>query len=218
MSLYNSVYLGHGRKTVYTAVCGFDKDIHLIIRCSTKEYYHYTWSAKFLADQQKLKKENGIDKSAEANRYYDYVKYMLEHIDSLFDFYNVSSGKKWLTLYQNQYSRDGMFGKDSVKLKGNLCGVTGILWKTLNNRERDGRLIAVTIDKYNYSNNRSSCHLKKLKPLEHICGHSILEFISCRISWQRDINASKNMMTISLRLGEELVDRPLSKDLKKKQQ
>ncbi|KAI7907510.1 uncharacterized protein BX663DRAFT_491131 [Cokeromyces recurvatus] len=77
-----------------------------------------------------------------------------------------------------------MFGKDSIKLKGNRCG-------TLKKRESEGRLIAVTIDEFNTSRVCSSCHNETLKPIEHAHGNNILE---CKFY----INASKNMMEMTL--------------------
>ena len=41
-----------------------------------------------------------------------------------------------------------MFGKDLVKLKSNKCGVTGVLWRALKKREKEGDLLAVTIDEF----------------------------------------------------------------------
>ncbi|KAI7897679.1 uncharacterized protein BX663DRAFT_444665, partial [Cokeromyces recurvatus] len=112
VSTYNSIYLDPGRKAVYTAVCGLVKDVHPIIRFSTKEYYHYTGSTKFLVDQQKLKKKpNGIEeveskipthKTAKAEKYYEYLQFMLEHIDILFDFYKDTSGKGRFALCQGR--------------------------------------------------------------------------------------------------------------------
>ncbi|KAI7902157.1 uncharacterized protein BX663DRAFT_436273, partial [Cokeromyces recurvatus] len=110
-STYNPIYLGSGRKAVYTTVCGLVKDVHPIIRCSTKEYYHYTGSTEFLVNQQKLKKQNRIEeveskipthKTAKAEKYYEYLQSMLEYIDILFDFYKDTSGKNRFVSYQGR--------------------------------------------------------------------------------------------------------------------
>jgi hypothetical protein len=38
-----------------------------------------------------------------------------------------------------------------VKLKGNKCGVTGVIWHALKKREKEGNLLAVTIDEFTTS-------------------------------------------------------------------
>ncbi|KAI7902156.1 uncharacterized protein BX663DRAFT_511911, partial [Cokeromyces recurvatus] len=68
--------------------------------------------------------------------------------------------------------------------------------QTQKKREREGRLIAVTIDEFNTSRACSSCHNKTLKPVEHARGNSILE---CKFY----INSSKNMMEIPLSIWRQ---------------
>ena len=43
---------------------------------------------------------------------------------------------------------NAMFNKDGVPMRGQRVGVTNILWKTLKRRERQGHLVAITIDEY----------------------------------------------------------------------
>lgn len=93
---------------------------------------------------------------------------------------------------------DGMFGKDLVKLKGNRCGVTGKLWRALKKRERDGGLIAVTIDEYKTSKACNNCQEINLESASHTHGYSVLVCKTCNTLWQRDVNAAKNMMTIAV--------------------
>jgi transposase-like protein len=92
----------------------------------------------------------------------------------------------------------GMFGKDLVKLKGIRCGLTGVFWRTLKKREAAGDLIAVTIDEHKTSRICNYCKTDSLESVKGIRGSSILVCKTCKILWQRDINASKNMMSISL--------------------
>jgi hypothetical protein len=91
-----------------------------------------------------------------------------------------------------------MFGKDSVKLKKNRCGVTGVLWRALKKREAAGGLVAVTIDEFKTSKICNSCQDEALGPVKHIRGNSVLVCKACSTLWQRDVNAAKNMMDISI--------------------
>ncbi|KAI8990951.1 hypothetical protein BDF20DRAFT_841825, partial [Mycotypha africana] len=50
-----------------------------------------------------------------------------------------------------------IFGKDVVKLKGQICGVVGKLFATLKKREAKGQLIVVTIDEFITSKTCSLC-------------------------------------------------------------
>ncbi|GAA5808627.1 hypothetical protein MFLAVUS_002019 [Mucor flavus] len=93
----------------------------------------------------------------------------------------------------------GMFGKDAVKLKGHRCGAVGKLFRTLKRREAEGRLIVTTIDEFKTSKTCNLClsdgltiiDTDNFKGVEVVCCHH------CKQLWQRDINASNNMMTIS---------------------
>lgn len=88
---------------------------------------------------------------------------------------------------------DGMFGKDNVKLKGNRCGVTGILWKALKRREKSGNLVAVTVDEYLTSQICSVCKKRRLVDAGNK-GRSTLICLECLTIWQRDVNAARNML------------------------
>ncbi|KAI9486671.1 MAG: hypothetical protein EXX96DRAFT_614481 [Benjaminiella poitrasii] len=68
-----------------------------------------------------------------------------------------------------------MFGKDSVKLKGNTNGVTEVLWRTLKKREAASDLLVVTIDEYKTSMICNNCYTESSKSLEGICVQSILD-------------------------------------------
>lgn len=91
-----------------------------------------------------------------------------------------------------------MFNKDIVKLKGIRCGVVGILWRCLKKREAAGDLLVVPIDEYLTSQVCSSCQTRTLEDHGDVKGKSVLVCKTCNTLWQRDINAAKNMMSISL--------------------
>ena len=92
----------------------------------------------------------------------------------------------------------GMFGKNSMKLKGNRCGVTGVFWRAVKRREAAGDLIAVTIDEYKTSKVCNACNNDPLARMSELKGCSVLVCKACKTLWQRDINACKNMLSISL--------------------
>ncbi|KAF7721224.1 hypothetical protein EC973_005086, partial [Apophysomyces ossiformis] len=96
---------------------------------------------------------------------------------------------------------DGMFGKDSVKLKGHRSGVVGKSWKHIKRRERRGELLAVEMDEYLTSqvcNNCNNKDMKKITTADGISFHGILACKHCGVLWQRDINACKNIFSIAL--------------------
>ena len=91
-----------------------------------------------------------------------------------------------------------MFGKDAVKLKNNRTGVTGVLWRSLKKREREGGLIAITIDEYKTSKICNKCRSESLEAASHTRGQGVLECKTCSTLWQRDVNAAKNMLSIGV--------------------
>ena len=91
-----------------------------------------------------------------------------------------------------------MFGKDVVKLKNNRSGVSGVLWRSLKKREREGGLIAVTIDEYKTSRICNKCRSESLEAVSHTRGQGVLECKTCSTLWQRDVNAAKNMLSIGV--------------------
>ncbi|CEP17611.1 hypothetical protein [Parasitella parasitica] len=91
----------------------------------------------------------------------------------------------------------GMFGKDSVKLKGNKTGVTDILWRAIKKREKEGDLLAITIDEFKTSRICYRCYEDSLKKVDNVKGVSVLGCENCKTLWQRDVNAAKNMLLIS---------------------
>lgn len=108
---YSPTFIDPGRKSVFTAVSGLDTNAHTIMRCSTKEYYHYTGSTKFSAAQKRLKKTNHIEeiesnipttKTSSADGFRRYIEYTFQHLNRLFDFYDHNSAKSRFFLYQGR--------------------------------------------------------------------------------------------------------------------
>ncbi|ORE09458.1 hypothetical protein BCV72DRAFT_201617 [Rhizopus microsporus var. microsporus] len=91
-----------------------------------------------------------------------------------------------------------MFGKDSIKLKGNWCGDTSVFWRALKRRKASGDLIAVTIDEYKTFEVFNACNNDPLTSMSGLKGYSVQVCNICKTLWQRDINACKNMLSISL--------------------
>lgn len=112
-SSYCPIFIDPGRKSVFTAVSGLSTNTHTIMRCTTKEYYHYTGSTKYSATQTKLKKKKtnhieGIEsripttKTSSADEYSNYMNYILQYLNKLFDFYNCKTAKYRFFLYQGK--------------------------------------------------------------------------------------------------------------------
>jgi hypothetical protein len=91
----------------------------------------------------------------------------------------------------------GMVGKDSVKLRGLRHGVTGMFYRTLKKREKESELLVVPIDVFKMTR---ICNISKIDTLykaSHTRGFNVLVCKTCKILWQRDVNASKNMISIA---------------------
>lgn len=93
---------------------------------------------------------------------------------------------------------DGMFGKDGVKIKGIRTGVVGKLWRCIKRREALGDLLAIPIDEYLTSQICSKCRTRTLNSHSAVKGNSVQVCTTCSILFQRDVNAAKNMLWISL--------------------
>lgn len=108
---YEPIFIDPGRTSVFTGAKGLDIKNHSLLRCSTKEYYHYTGSTKFAVAQNKLKQERGINKIESAiptsktvnlKSYKHYCEYLFEHLDTLLDFYNFKTTMDKFFLYQGR--------------------------------------------------------------------------------------------------------------------
>ena len=83
-----------------------------------------------------------------------------------------------------------------VKSKGNQCKVTGVLWRALKKREKEGDFLVVTFDEFMTSRICNICYEDSLKKVNGDKGHNVLGCQNCKTLWQRDISASKNMLLI----------------------
>ena len=108
---YQPMFLGPGRKSVFTAAIGLDTTNHQIRRCSTAKYYHMTGSTKYIKKLEKLKTEKGIKdiennitsaKTAECATYLPYIEYILIHVGTLFTFYHYKTAKGRFFMYQGR--------------------------------------------------------------------------------------------------------------------
>jgi hypothetical protein len=91
-----------------------------------------------------------------------------------------------------------MFGKDQTRLKGLRSGVVGLLWRTLTKRAKETKsLIVLSIDEYNTSKVCSGCGEKDMKVAPKTKGVGVLQYAKCKIIWNRDLNAAKNMRIAS---------------------
>ncbi|GAA5812996.1 hypothetical protein MFLAVUS_006462 [Mucor flavus] len=98
---------------------------------------------------------------------------------------------------------DGLKNKDHIKLKGHRHGLSNKIYKQLKLREGLGELLLLNINEYYTSKTCNSCLNQGLKNLEVGKGedvkklHQVLVCTTCNIFWNRDVMASKNMMSIA---------------------
>jgi hypothetical protein len=90
-------------------------------------------------------------------------------------------------------------------MKGLRCGAAGIMWRCLKKREAAGDLLVVPIDEFKTSKNCCWCETDTLDSVSGVKGDSVLVCKTCTTLWQRDVNAAKNMMKISLQSGKAWV-------------
>ncbi|GAA5812652.1 hypothetical protein MFLAVUS_006109 [Mucor flavus] len=158
-------------------------------------------------------------KTLSIEKYSSYITYMIEHLNALHSFYNFETAKiKWLNYLASQKTiqekgdvkkmplvvfGDGLKNKDHIKLKGHRHGLSNKIYKQLKLREGLGELLLLDINEYYTSKTCNSCLNQGLKNLEVGKGedvkklHQILVCTTCNIFWNRDVMASKNMMSIA---------------------
>ena len=91
----------------------------------------------------------------------------------------------------------GMVEKDSVKLRGLRHNVTGMFYRTLKKREKESELLVVPIDDFKTSRICNICKTDTLYKASHTRGFGVLAYKTCKTLWQRNVNASKNIMSIA---------------------
>jgi hypothetical protein len=95
---------------------------------------------------------------------------------------------------------DGMKNSDTNKIKDHVSGTTAILQRELKLRSKSFKSVIVDIGEFKTSKICSRCKEMNLKPTKLPNGNytkSILDCKNCHILWNRDVNASKNMLDIS---------------------
>ncbi|KAI8879425.1 hypothetical protein K501DRAFT_193629 [Backusella circina FSU 941] len=100
--------------------------------------------------------------------------------------------------------------------KKNRCGVTALLWGTLKKREYNTKsLVILTIDEYCTS---KVCYYYKYNGMDTVIdvkGVGVLQCKNCKIIWNRNTNAAKNMRTITHSIwqkqGRSTIYKPQSK-------
>ncbi|KAI8094584.1 hypothetical protein BDF21DRAFT_395008 [Thamnidium elegans] len=91
---------------------------------------------------------------------------------------------------------NGMFNKDSVPFRGNLHGVTSIVYKNLRRREQLGELCLIDINEFRTSVVYNNCKSKTNSSLPR--NFKALRCTHCEtLLWNRDTNAVRNMWDIS---------------------
>ncbi|KAI7898983.1 uncharacterized protein BX663DRAFT_489551 [Cokeromyces recurvatus] len=225
---YHPIFVDPGRKSVFTAVSDLNEPRYPIIRCSTKEYYHLTASTvsfypAAIFEKSKRNQEFPQPRHQTRSIFLDYVQYLFDNINTLFNFYNSSTAKKMLpTLSREAKStrnyeklnkwRPIKYKEDKTKVPLIVFG-SGMFNKEHqqdqdaqmwgHKREAAGQLITITIDEFRTSKVCSKCQTLTLMPASPVTGLSVLARSSCHtLLCQRDINASRNMMTISISIWQ----------------
>ena len=93
-----------------------------------------------------------------------------------------------------------MVGKGLVSFRGLRHGVTGVFYRILKKRKKEDELLVVPIEKLKSSRIFNICKTDTLHKASHTRGFGVLVCKTCKTCktlWQRDVNASKNMMSIA---------------------
>ncbi|ORE03476.1 hypothetical protein BCV72DRAFT_315350 [Rhizopus microsporus var. microsporus] len=91
-----------------------------------------------------------------------------------------------------------MFGKDSIKLKGNRLASLVFFWRALKRREAAKDLIAVIIDECKTFKVCNACNNDPLTSMFGLKSRNVQVCNFCKALWQRGINACKDALPISL--------------------
>ncbi|KAI8990963.1 hypothetical protein BDF20DRAFT_831051 [Mycotypha africana] len=88
---------------------------------------------------------------------------------------------------------NGMYGNDTVKMRGHITGVTGRLYKELLRRQRTFLTAVADIAEFRTS---KSDDMEDVKIQDGSRLFSTKVRKAYQVLWQRDVNASKNITTI----------------------
>ncbi|ORE05538.1 hypothetical protein BCV72DRAFT_263252 [Rhizopus microsporus var. microsporus] len=91
-----------------------------------------------------------------------------------------------------------------MKMKGLRCGTAGIMWRCLKKREAASDPVAVPIDEFRTSRNCCWCETAILDGVNGARDNNVLVCKACNALWERDVNAAKNIMEISLAIWKGL--------------
>jgi transposase len=91
----------------------------------------------------------------------------------------------------------GMIGKYLVKLRGLRHGVTGVFYRTLKKHGKEGKLLVVPINGFKTPRFCNNCKTDTMYEASHTRGFDVLVCKICKTLWQRDVNTSKNIMSIA---------------------
>ncbi|KAI7908326.1 uncharacterized protein BX663DRAFT_482514 [Cokeromyces recurvatus] len=197
---YHRIFVDPGRKSVFTAVSVLQKKcfqlyqgrqkaqetmVNMLINGDTK-YNRSRRNKKRRKKKKRKKRPNKNDAIKEKLNKWRPIKYKEDKT------------KVPLIVFGS-----GMFNKDTNKIRTLRCGVTGILWCALKRREAAGQLITIIIDEFGTSKVCSRCQTLTLMPASPVTKLNVLTCSSCHtLLCQRDIDAFRNMMTISISIWQ----------------
>ncbi|KAI7900101.1 uncharacterized protein BX663DRAFT_532483 [Cokeromyces recurvatus] len=104
-------------------ITDLDRDVR---RCTAKEYYHLTGSARFSSELNRLKNERGINiiessiptnKTSDSEKYLQHATYIFNNLDTLFEFYNAATAKDRFFLYQGKQRAPELMYNRSLRSK-----------------------------------------------------------------------------------------------------
>lgn len=108
---FQPIAVDPGRTQVFTASYGSGPTPHEVRRCSSKEYYSMIGSTRRNADLQRQKHQVGVDtieaqfptaKTTDMRQYHRYITYLLNHYDTLANFYDISTAQVTFQNYQGR--------------------------------------------------------------------------------------------------------------------
>ncbi|KAI9483395.1 MAG: hypothetical protein EXX96DRAFT_616383 [Benjaminiella poitrasii] len=130
-------------------------------------------------------------KTVRASKYNTYLRYVLEHLETLFSFCGSKFTPFSMYAYQGKQKTneeianmlldgtfgDGMHGKDGVVIKGYPRGITGLLYQKLLQRQKCYPVAVVDMNEFRTSKVCNNCKVDDMSEL--------------------DVNAVKNMLDIA---------------------
>ncbi|KAG2202802.1 hypothetical protein INT46_009962 [Mucor plumbeus] len=108
--------------------------------------------------------------------------------------HDITKSNKWKpTKFEYEKSKvplivfgTGMVGKDLAKLRGLRHGVTGMFYRTLKKREKEGELLVVPIDEFKTSRICNICKTDTLYKASHTRGFGVNMISIASSIWNQD--------------------------------